>query len=315
MNAISAGSSPIALSLTEVRHRYGQSTALDGVSLDIEPQQILGWLGPNGSGKSTLFRLIATLVPVQSGSIRVFGDDVMASRQQVRERIGVVFQSPSLDRKLTVRENLECQAALYGIVGTERRDRIEQLAKRMGVADRFNQRCEKLSGGLKRRVELAKGLIHQPQLLILDEPSTGLDPTARLELWTALVDLRNQWGTTIVLTTHLLEEADKCDRLAILDAGRLVAFDTPDRLRRETGETVITILTTQPERTSEILQCQFGWSSIRLDQQVRVVTSEPIESISQVLQALGDNAISITIGRPGLEDVFIRKTGNLFRSP
>lgn len=303
-----------AIQIQDVTHRYGDLLALDGLSLDIQSRQIFGLLGPNGSGKSTLFRLISTLVPIQRGSIRVFGIDVDAERDGAREAIGVVFQSPSLDRKLTVRENLEYQAALYGISRPVRNERIAELAERMGVADRMHDRCEKLSGGLKRRVELAKGLIHRPRLLLLDEPSTGLDPSARLELWQALVSLRNEWGTTVVLTTHWIEEADKCDRLAILDRGRLVAMDTPDLLRRETTETVLSILSSDPSRTSEIVRCQFGWDAKVFDQTVRVVTQDSITSLASLMDALGASALSITIGRPSLEDVFIRKTGKPFES-
>jgi len=303
-----------AIQIQDVTHRYGELFALDGLSLDIESRQIFGLLGPNGSGKSTLFRLISTLVPIQRGSIRVFGIDVDAERDGVREAIGVVFQSPSLDRKLTVRENLEYQAALYGLSRPVRNERIAELVERMGVADRMHDRCEKLSGGLKRRVELAKGLIHRPRLLLLDEPSTGLDPSARLELWQALVSLKNDWGTTVVLTTHWIEEADKCDRLAILDRGRLVAMDTPDLLRRETTETVLSILSSDPIRTSEIMRCQFGWDAKVFDQTVRVVTQDSITSLAPLMDALGASALSITIGRPSLEDVFIRKTGKPFES-
>jgi ABC-2 type transport system ATP-binding protein len=303
-----------AIQIQDVTHRYGELFALDGLSLDIESRQIFGLLGPNGSGKSTLFRLISTLVPIQRGSIRVFGIDVDAERDGVREAIGVVFQSPSLDRKLTVRENLEYQAALYGLSRPVRNERIAELVERMGVADRMHDRCEKLSGGLKRRVELAKGLIHRPRLLLLDEPSTGLDPSARLELWQALVSLKNDWGTTVVLTTHWIEEADKCDRLAILDRGRLVAMDTPDLLRRETTETVLSILSSDPIRTSEIMRCQFGWDAKVFDQPVRVVTQDSITSLAPLMDALGASALSITIGRPSLEDVFIRKTGKPFES-
>ena len=303
-----------ALTIDRVTHRYGNAVALSELSFDVPANRIFGLLGPNGSGKSTLFRLISTLVPVQSGSIQLLGMDVMAERNRVRESLGVVFQSPSLDRKLTVRENMECQAALYGISGQKRADRIEALAKLMGISDRLNERCERLSGGLKRRAELAKGLLHQPRVLILDEPSTGLDPTARLDLWRALVELRDRWETSVLLTTHLLEEADKCDCLAILDNGKLVALDSPDNLRRATGETVISVMTDEPELVAGVLKSRFGWDPKTLDHQVRVVIDDPGIAIADILQTLAGNSLSITIGRPGLEDVFIRKTGIPFSS-
>lgn len=301
-----------ALSIDRVTHRYGNSVALNELSFSVPSNQIFGLLGPNGSGKSTLFRLISTLVPVQAGSIQLLGMDVMSERNRVRETLGVVFQSPSLDRKLTVRENMECQAALYGISGLDRADRIASLAKLLGISDRLNDRCEKLSGGLKRRAELAKGLLHQPRVLILDEPSTGLDPSARLDLWRALVELRDHWGASVLLTTHLLEEADKCDCLAILDNGKLVAFDSPDNLRRATGETVISVMTDEPKLVAGVLQSRFGSDPKILDNQVRVVINDAGTVVTDVLQALAGNSLSITIGRPDLEDVFIRRTGTSF---
>lgn len=303
-----------ALTIDRVTHHYGNAVALSELSFDVPANQIFGLLGPNGSGKSTLFRLISTLVPVQSGSIQLLGMDVMTERNRVRESLGVVFQSPSLDRKLTVRENMECQAALYGISGQKQADRIEVLAKLMGISDRLNERCERLSGGLKRRAELAKGLLHQPRALILDEPSTGLDPSARLDLWRALVELRDHWGTSVLLTTHLLEEADKCDCLAILDSGKLVALDSPDNLRRATGETVISVMTDEPELVAGVLKSRFGWDPKTSDHQVRVVIDDPGIAISDIMQTLAGNSLSITIGRPGLEDVFIRRTGVPFSS-
>lgn len=301
-----------ALSIDRVTHRYGNSVALNELSFSVPSNQIFGLLGPNGSGKSTLFRLISTLVPVQAGSIQLLGMDVMSERNRVRETLGVVFQSPSLDRKLTVRENMECQAALYGISGLDRADRIASLAKLLGISDRLNDRCEKLSGGLKRRAELAKGLLHQPRVLILDEPSTGLDPSARLDLWRALVELRDHWGASVFLTTHLLEEADKCDCLAILNNGKLVAFDSPDNLRRATGETVISVMTDEPKLVAGVLQSRFGSDPKILDNQVRVVINDAGTVVTDVLQALAGNSLSITIGRPDLEDVFIRRTGTSF---
>jgi ABC-2 type transport system ATP-binding protein len=302
-----------AVRIDGVTHRYGPTTALQELSLTVPRGCIFGLLGPNGSGKSTLFRLVSTLVPIQEGTIEVFGRDVRRDRNGVRGLIGVVFQSPSLDRKLTVRENMQCQAALYGLHGQQQKDRIEELSQWLGIADRLGERSERLSGGLKRRAELAKGLMHRPSLLILDEPSTGLDPSARLELWKALSNLRDGGNTTVVMTTHLLEEADKCDRLAILNAGQLVADDTPENLRRETGETRISISSREPQRVASVLASRFHWSPQTFGEEVRVVIDNAPPRIAEVMQALGDSAMSVTVGRPGLEDVFIRKTGMVFR--
>ena len=304
----------VALSVSSVSHRYGSRIALDNVSFDIPRGAVFGLLGPNGSGKSTLFRLVSTLVPLQAGKILVFGRDVDTEQSAVRGAIGVIFQSSSLDRKLTVLENLKCQGALYGIAGSELRTRVGSLAAMMGLEDRLHERCEKLSGGLKRRTELAKGLLHRPALLMLDEASTGLDPTARLEFWNALSELRKQWGTTILMTTHLMEEAEKCDTLAIMDQGRIVALASPDALRRETGEMVISVSTREPVEVLDVLKERFGWECTVSGETVRAIVSESPHRFTEVLDSLGPKALSVTVGRPGLEDVFMRKTGRTFNN-
>ncbi len=301
-----------ALSVKNVSHHYKEVVALNGLSLDVPAGQIFGVLGPNGSGKSTLFRLVSTLTRVQRGSVEVFGWCTQANTSEVRQHLGVVFQSPSLDRKLTVLENIRCHAALYGLSGKERDDRIDEFVKRMGISDKLNMRCEKLSGGQKRRVELAKGLLHRPKVLLLDEPSSGLDPASRLDLWQALTQLRNEFGTTIILTTHLLEEADKCDRVAILNLGAVVACDRPELLRSETGEVVICIATNDTQDVARILNDRLGITSKVLDGQVRITTPDAMSSLSAIIEQTQSLASSVLVGRPSLEDVFIAKTGHKF---
>ncbi len=301
-----------ALSVKNVTHRYKEITAVNGLSMEAPAGQIFGILGPNGSGKSTLFRLISTLTRVQTGSIEVLGWCTQASTSLVRQQLGVVFQSPSLDRKLTVLENIRCQAALYGLSGADRDKRIDELVSMMGLTDKLNIRSEKLSGGQKRRVELAKGLLHRPKVLLLDEPSTGLDPAARLDLWQALTQLRDNHGTSIILTTHLLDEADKCDCVAILNAGAMVACDRPENLRSETGEVVVCISTNDPEAVARILKDRLSMDSKILDQQVRITAARAMSSLSAMIEETKAFASSVSIGRPSLEDVFIAKTGHQF---
>ncbi len=301
-----------ALSVKNVTHRYKEITAVNGLSMEVPAGQIFGILGPNGSGKSTLFRLISTLTRVQTGSIEVLGWCTQASTSLVRQQLGVVFQSPSLDRKLTVLENIRCQAALYGLSGADRDKRIDELVSVMGLTDKLNIRSEKLSGGQKRRVELAKGLLHRPKVLLLDEPSTGLDPAARLDLWQALTQLRDNHGTSIILTTHLLDEADKCDCVAILNAGAMVACDRPENLRSETGEVVVCISTNDPEAVARILKDRLSMDSKILDQQVRITAAGAMSSLSAMIEETKAFASSVSIGRPSLEDVFIAKTGHQF---
>ncbi|MCH5377216.1 MAG: ATP-binding cassette domain-containing protein, partial [Planctomycetes bacterium] len=230
-----------AIDVAELTYRYGNRIALDGLALQVRRGEIFALLGPNGGGKTTLFRVLSTLVAVQSGRVHVLGLELPQQAASVRRRIGVVFQAPSLDRKLTVSENIRFQAALYGIRGRVLAERQQELLDQLGIADRMRERTESLSGGLRRRVELAKGMIHRPELLLLDEPSTGLDPGARSDLWEYLQRLRDQHHVTIVLTTHLLDEAERADRIAILNHGSVVALDTPEALKASVGGDSITI--------------------------------------------------------------------------
>ena len=240
-------SATLAIRVNGLSHWYGSRQALDNVDFEVAAGEIFGLLGPNGGGKTTLFRILSTLLPVQKGRVDLLDFDVAGQAARVRSAIGVTFQSPSLDRKLTVRENLVTQGHLYGLSGARLRTRIETLLARLNLADRAGDRVESLSGGLARRVEIAKGLLHDPEVLLLDEPSTGLDPGARLDLWRYLQDLRLEAGVTVLVTTHLMEEADHCDRLAILDSGRLVALGTPVELRNSIGGDCLTINSAAPD--------------------------------------------------------------------
>jgi ABC-2 type transport system ATP-binding protein len=300
------------IGVRKVTHRYGQQVALDGLDLDVFEGEILGLLGPNGSGKSTLFRLISTLVPLQEGKIHVCGLCCTTQKALVRRQLGVVFQSPSLDRKLTVLENMQCQAALSGLVGVDRDQRIRTWLQTLGLSNLVSKRCEKLSGGQKRRVELAKGLLHQPKVLLLDEPSTGLDPMARLELWQALQELRNQHGTTVVLTTHLLEEADKCDRLGILCEGKLVGCDSPENLRTQTGEMRVVVQATDPQAMARHIGERLGMQGMIVGDQIRFQDPIALQRLNDFVQLAKDQGANLSVGRPSLEDVFIARTGRSF---
>jgi len=292
-----------------VVHRYGEKAALQGVDLVVQPGEIFALLGPNGCGKSTLFRLISTLVSIQQGTIEVFGADCTSDRAQVREHIGVVFQAPSLDGKLTVLENLWCQGVMYGLSGKALRKRSDEVLEQLGMSDRSKQLCQELSGGMKRRVELAKGLLHRPRLLLMDEPSTGLDPAARLDLWRALTQLRDADGVTVLMTTHLLEEADKADRIAIMDQGRVVACGSPTDLRKEQGSEVITISTDAVDDVAQKIESQLALSVNRLSSEVRIVSEGSVSRLSEVVQLALPYASQVTVGRASLEDVFVAKTG------
>ena len=292
--------------------RYGQRLALRGISFSVAPGEVFGLLGPNGGGKTTLFRVLTTLLEPDEGRARVFGLDAVRDSAAIRRRIGVVFQNQSLDRRLTAAENLLHQGHLYGLRGGALRRRIDQVLERAGLAERRDQVVDTLSGGLRRRVELAKALLHQPDLLLLDEPSTGVDPRARLDFWDYLQRLRRDSGVTILLTTHLLEEADKCDRLAVLDEGRIVGAGTPAALKKEIGGDVIVLSSSEPEALVAALQSDFGITAQVVDGVIRFEHEQGARLVPRLMETLSQQIDSVTISRPTLEDVFIHLTGHRF---
>ena len=301
-----------AISVRNVCHAYGSRHALEDVTFDVHSREIFGVLGPNGGGKTTLFRLLSTLLPVQSGEVHMLGIDAVRDPAAVREIVGVTFQSPSLDRKLTVGENLTHQGRLYGLSGTELKNRVDQLLDRFGLKDRRRELAETLSGGLQRRVEIAKGLLHNPQVLLLDEPSTGLDPGARIDLWRFLQSLREEQSVTVVVTTHLMDEAERCDRLAILDRGKLVALGTPVELRSSIGGDCVTIQADNPESLSARIREKFQVEPRPLGQQLRIDVPRGHAFVEQIVEAFGGEIATITLGKPTLEDVFVVRTGHRF---
>ncbi|MFQ5495161.1 MAG: ATP-binding cassette domain-containing protein [Phycisphaerae bacterium] len=298
------------VSIDNLTHDYGNRRALCEVSLEVGRASIFGLLGPNGSGKSTLFRVLATLLRPTGGSARILGADVVLSRAEVRRRIGVVFQSPSLDEQLTVGENLRHHGQLYGLSGAELHRRCAAMMERFGLAERAGDRVKVLSGGLKRRVELAKALLHDPQVLILDEPSTGLDPGARGELMDHLQTLRDQAGVTSLLTTHLMDEADRCDRIGVLDGGRLVAVDTPAALKEAIGGEVLTISGADPAGLAEKVSTRFDTQTRVVDGTLRIERSRGHTFVPELIEAFPGEIDSVTVGRPTLDDVFVHLTGH-----
>lgn len=301
-----------AVRVASVSHAYGARPALIDLSLAVREGELFAVLGPNGGGKSTLFRLLATLLPLQSGAVSILDVDLATQRRQVRRLLGVVFQAPSLDRKLTVAENIRLQAALYGLTGRELSIRLDELLDHFALRDRANELTERLSGGMRRRVELAKGLIHRPRVLLLDEPSTGLDPAARSDLWRYLRQLRDANGTTILLTTHFLDEADGADRIAILNAGRLVALGPPDELRSAVGGDSITIETPEPAELAAAIAAQLGLAAKVVDDAVRLEVPDGHTWIAKLVEAFPGRVNSLRLGKPTLEDVFIARTGHRF---
>ncbi len=306
------GDGDAAVVVRGVMHRYGDHQALDGVGFTVQSGEIFGLLGPNGGGKTTLFRLMATLLPLQSGTVRLLGCDVASQPSAVRSLIGVTFQSPSVDGKLTVAENLRHQAHLYGLSGKTAGQRIATLVEQLGIADRVGQRVDSLSGGLKRRVEIAKSLLHSPGLLLLDEPSTGLDPGARHDLWEYLERLSREERVTVLVTTHLMDEAERCGRLGILDRGRLVALGTPETLRRSLGGDCLTVRSAHPDELAARISDRFGLAPKRVDNELRIEHEAGHELLRDLVAAFPDEISAVSLSKPTLEDVFIARTGHRF---
>lgn len=301
------------IAVKDVTYRYGDRTALDGVSFDVASGEAFALLGPNGSGKTTLFRILCTLLAPQRGTASIDGLDVVGDRAAARTRMGVVFQSPSLDIHLTVSENLIHAGHLYGLRGATLKTRVADALNGVNLSNRANDRVKTLSGGLQRRVELAKCLLHQPKLLILDEPSTGLDPRARDEFWALLNQARAERSTTIIVTTHLLDEADACDRVAIFDRGKLVACDSSDELKHRIGGDCLTVATSDAVAfTNEIATRFADIVCTTVNGAIRIESENAAGLATKLLREFGDRIQSVTIGRPTLHDVFIHETGHRF---
>ncbi len=298
-----------AVDIRGVTHRYGEHRALREVTLQVASGTLYGLLGPNGSGKTTLFRILSTLMPPSEGRAQVFGLDTAQDADSVRRRLGVVFQDEALDETLTVRENLRFQAALYGLHGAARRDRIDALLKRLDVADRTDDAVGELSGGLRRRVDLARGLLHQPDLLLLDEPTSGLDPAARRTFWTAVQELREAEGTTLLVATHLMDEAERCERVGILSDGVLVADGAPNALKADLGDETIWLETESPTLLRDRIEAQFGVPARIVGSTLQVAPSDPPALLSSLYEAMGNRIRSATLRTPTLEDVFMVHAG------
>ena len=298
-----------ALEVSNLSHRYGNHAALTAVSFSVSVGELFGLLGPNGGGKTTLFKIVSTLITPVDGSVRVFGRDVVAEPEHVRRQIGVVFQSPALDLQLRVDENLRHHGRLYGIHGRRLAERIRAVLALVRLDDRATELVGTLSGGLRRRAELAKALLPAPKLLILDEPSTGLDPGARRDMWEHLEQLRRQDHTAMVVTTHLMDEAARCDRVGVLHQGRLVAVGAPDALTAAIGADVILITTPDRDGLATKIRERFGEQVEVLDDRLRLERQRAHEFITDLVEAFPGEIDAVSFGKPTLEDVFMHHTG------
>ena len=304
----------VLISISQLSHTYAGTrknpgrTALKGVDLDIAAGETLALLGPNGSGKSTLLRVLTTALVPTSGTVHVAGASLQQDPAAVRRQLGVVFQKPALDGKMTVDENLRAAGLLYGMKRTAVRDRSQQLMQAVGLQDRRDERVDTLSGGMSRRVELAKALLPEPAILILDEPTAGLDPVARQEFWRLVETLRNGGELTIVVSTHLLDEADRADRVAILHEGQMLVCDAPEVLQRQLGREILTLSCDDAGALKGEISRQMGLEGIVVDQALRIPLAGDI-SLDEVLRLFRPQIRSLMISHPSLDDVFIRHTG------
>ncbi len=298
---------------SELVRTYGPIRAVDGVSFDVAPGEVFGFLGPNGAGKTTTISILCTLLRPTGGHAVVAGHDVTAAPAEVRRRIGVVFQDPSLDIYLTARENMLFHAAVYGIPKAEASEHADELLRMVDLYERRNHQVQTFSGGMRRRLEMARGLLHHPSVLFLDEPTIGLDPQSRKHLWAYILEVARSEGITIFLTTHYMEEAEHCSRIAIMDQGQIIALDTPVGLKRRIGGDALTMSTTDDEKASRFMSEQLSLEPTLMAEGIHVAVPDGDQAIPRILAALPVDVTSVKLTRPTLDDVFIELTGRHIR--
>jgi ABC-2 type transport system ATP-binding protein len=293
--------------------RYGDLEAVRGVDFDVAPGETFGFLGPNGAGKSTTINMLCTLVTPSGGSASVAGYDVVRQRDDVRRNIGLVFQDTTLDGYLTAEQNLRFHAELYGVPKQAVRDRMEQVMEMVGLWERRDSLVSTFSGGMKRRLEIARGLLHSPRVLFLDEPTVGLDPQTRSSIWSYINELKRQEDITIFLTTHYMDEAEYCDRIAIIDGGRIVVMDTPEALKASVGKDRVQLQTADDGAAIEALRERFGLPAAVHDGLVTFSVAGGEAFVPRLFAELGVPIRSVSVARPSLDDVFMSYTGTTIR--
>ncbi|MFI0352046.1 ATP-binding cassette domain-containing protein [Actinomadura sp. 9N407] len=293
--------------------RFGDVEAVRGIELAVEPGEIFGFLGPNGAGKSTTINMLCTLLRPTAGTARVGGYDVVRERDDVRRNIGLVFQDPTLDGYLTGEQNLRFHAELYGVPRSLTRDRIRQVLEMVGLWDRRKDRVEVYSGGMKRRLEIARGLLHSPRVLFLDEPTVGLDPQTRSSIWEYIQELKRAEEITIFMTTHYMDEAEYCGRIAIMDRGEIVALDTPEALKAGVGKDRVRIHTGDDAAAIAALRDRFGLEAGMSEGAVTFAVASGEQFVPRLFAELGVPIRQVSVARPSLDDVFMSFTGSTIR--
>jgi ABC-2 type transport system ATP-binding protein len=305
--AVKAAVEP-AVTVRGLVKRYGEVEAVKGIDLDVTPGEVFGFLGPNGAGKSTTIKILCTLVKPTAGSATVAGLDVATQRTAVRRQIGLVFQEPTLDEYLTAEQNLRFHAAIYGMPRRAVAARIDSVLELVGLADRRGSAVRTFSGGMKRRLEIARGLLHSPRVLFLDEPTIGLDPESRLDLWSYVDELRRREDITVFLTTHYMDEAERCDRIAIINHGTIVALGTPAELKANVGDDRVRFVTADNDAAVLTLKKKLKIDAVP-DGDALLVTVPDGEGFVPKLFGIGISVTSVSVSRPTLDDVFMAHAG------
>ena len=301
------------IAVKDLVKRYGEVEAVRGIDLEVRPGEIFGFLGPNGAGKSTTINILCTLVKATSGSAQVAGFDVGDQADAVRANIGLVFQDPSLDQQLTARENLEFHAFIYDVPSAIRKQRIDEVLEMVELTDRADSVVMTFSGGMRRRLEIARGMLHTPHILFLDEPTIGLDPQTRRHIWSYLAELPKRHGVTIFMTTHYMDEAEYCDRIAIIDQGKIQAIGTPDELKAMVGGDVVTVTTADNDGAFAQIAALAGSEPIRDNGSLRVEVPDGAAFVPRLVREAGAEVTSVQFRRPSLDDVFLKLTGRAIR--
>ena len=304
---------PPAVSVRGLVKRYGDIEAVSGIDFDVAAGEIFGFLGPNGAGKTTTIGVLCTLVKPTAGQASVAGHDVASERDEVRRNIGLVFQETTLDGYLTAEQNLRLHAELYGVPRAVVPDRMRQVLEMVGLWERRSSRVMTFSGGMKRRLEIARGLLHSPRVLFLDEPTVGLDPQTRSSIWGYIRELKAREDITIFLTTHYMDEAEYCDRIAIMDRGSIIVLDTPEALKASVGRDRVQIGTDDDAAAIVALRERFGLEATVAEGLVTIAVDRGEEFVPRLFAQLGVPIRSVSVSRPSLDDVFMSYTGTTIR--
>jgi ABC-2 type transport system ATP-binding protein len=301
------------VSVKNLSKTFDGITAVNDISFGVEQGTIFGFLGPNGAGKTTTINILCTLLSPSSGIAMIAGHDCMKNPSEVRKAIGIVFQDTTLDKDLTAYENLIFHAYLYNVPKREMLDRVHDVLKFVDLYERKDDLVKKFSGGMKRRLEVARGMIHHPRVLFLDEPTLGLDPQSRTNLWEFIARLPEKNNVTIFMTTHYMEEAEVCDKIAIIDSGKIISMGSPDELKRTVGGDVVYVKTTDNANARQEIEKLFGLSVSEQQDEIYMTCTMGDTCIPEMIRAIGEKVISVRLQRPTLNDVFLKLTGKAIR--